>query len=96
MHQSVSDEQKLRDELAEARGRYRAAVKWSRTVLDYKKSFEREEDFGEDELREYIEMLRKDSRDELRTVALDVKRLKGRIKFLQNSLMDLAKKGKRV
>ena len=37
---------------------YRASVRWACNVLDYKRRFEREEDYGEDGLREYINILK--------------------------------------
>jgi hypothetical protein len=82
----------LKEDLKTAQAEYRATVKWACQVLDYKKSFEREEDFGEDELREHILFLRDDSRQELKTAAINVKRLKSRIKILQECLVDLARK----
>jgi hypothetical protein len=95
MHQPVSgDPEQLKKSLAKTRTEYRAAVDWARRVLDYKKAFEREEDFGEDELRQYIELLRADSRDELKTVAINIKQLKGRIKSIQDCLIDASRKKK--
>lgn len=95
MHQPISQSpDELKSKLETVRGEYRSAVKWARYVLDYKKAFEREEDFGEDELREYIELLRADSRDELKNIAINVKRLKSHIKSIQERLIDLSRKKK--
>ena len=97
MHQPISESSDdLKKDLAELRVEYRAAARWARFVIDYKRAYEKEEDFGEDSLRDYIAMIREDSRDELKKVAVDIKRLKARIRLYENCLMDLAKGKKKM
>jgi len=81
--------------LEKATAEYRAAVKWARFVIDYKRAYEGEEDFREDSLKDYLTMIKVDSRDEIKSVAVDIKRLKEKIKSHESRLMDLAKRNKK-
>jgi hypothetical protein len=74
---------------------YRAAVRWACNVLDYKRRFEREEDFGEDGLREYIDILKEDSRRETKSIATDIKILRKQVDNIDKRLMDLSSKEKK-
>ncbi len=92
MHQSVDEPTKSaliaeRDDLIK---RYRNDVVWVCRVLEYKRRFEREEDFGDDGLRHHISILQKDSRRELRDISLSIQWKRGRIDAINNQLMDMA------
>ena len=102
MHQVVDEEEedKVQTEQERLLGRkyqitqnYRGAIKWAGSVLDYKRRFEREEDYGEDDLQEHINFLKKDSRRELKSVAIDIKMMRKKISDIDKRLMDLNKKG---
>jgi len=70
---------------------YRHAVKWACGALEYKRKFEREEDFGNDGLRESLEFLKKDSRREVKAVATSIKVLRDKINGINKKLMDLSR-----
>lgn len=69
---------------------YRAAVKWACYALEYKRRFDREEDFGTDDIQGSINFLRKDSRRELKHVSTHIKVTRKAIKAIDKRLMDLA------
>lgn len=98
MHQEYEREScakpSKKDELLAERNRlhgmYRNAVIWSCKVLNYKRLFEREEDYGEDGLTEHVDFLQDDSRRELREVSLYIKNIRKKIDKINNQLMDIA------
>ena len=96
MHQEV-DEKKLapKDILLGRKNNiiqnYRGAVKWAGSVLDYKRRFEREEDYGDDGLQEHITFLKEDSRRELKHVAIDIKLMRKEIDSINEKLMNIGK-----
>lgn len=69
---------------------YRNAVVWACKALEYKRRFEKEEDFEPDGLQGYIEILKEDSRRELRDVAIKIKQIRGRISSINEELISLA------
>lgn len=93
MHQQV-DKPDEREQLIQQKyklvGEYRNAVRWACTALDYKRRFEREEDFHG--LQDYIDILREDSRQELIRVATNIKVLRKRIVEIEEKLMNLSKR----
>lgn len=99
MHQEVQENENAKptreDSLIYEKNRllgiYRNAVIWSCKVLDYKRRFEREEDFEPDGLDEHVDFLKEDSRRELRDVSLHIKSLRRRISDINDELMDIAK-----
>ena len=74
--------------------RYRGAVKWSFTALEYKRRFEREEDYGVDNMRAHVDFLKTDARRELIDVSMEIKRIRSEIDAINEKLMDLAKEKK--
>ena len=97
MHQVTNEGVKLMDRdlliktKSELISNYRNAVVWVGRVLDYKRKFDREEDFGDDGLQEYINLLKEDSRRELREVAINIKLMRNKIDKIDNELMDGSK-----
>jgi len=74
--------------------KYREAVKWSFTALEYKRRFEREEDYGEDDMRVYVEYLQDDARRELISVSRSIRLIREKINDTDNELMNLSKGSK--
>ena len=70
---------------------YRHATKWACYVMDYKRRFDREEDFGADDIQEHINFLRDDARRELKQVSINIKQMRNAIEAINQRLMDLAK-----
>lgn len=98
MHQQIDEEsreptkkEKLLHEKYKALASYRAAVRWACNALEYKRRFEREEDFGEDELSSHIDLLKNDARRELKSIAMDIKVLRKKIDNIDEKLMNLSK-----
>lgn len=90
MHQEIEckkEEESLKETRLKLIAEYRGAVRWACNALEYKRKFEREEDFSG--LADVIEALREDSRDELKRVAADIKSLRKRIVAIENKLLDL-------
>lgn len=67
---------------------YRGAVVWAMRALEYKRRFDKEEDFGADGLQEYVDILKQDSRRELKEVAVNIKLMRENIDRIDNKLMD--------
>lgn len=70
---------------------YRAAVKWSFTALEYKRRFEREEDYGVDDMKAHVEFLKDDARRELISVSRNIKLIRAKINEIDDGLMNLSK-----
>lgn len=88
----ISERQRLINLKHHAIHRYRSAVRWACVALDYKRRYEREEDFGTDDLSDSIKILKVDSRREIKSIATDIKLLRRKINGFDKRLMDLSKK----
>jgi hypothetical protein len=94
MHQQVEgvelmDKSSLITEKNELTKNYRNMVVWASRVLEYKRRFDREEDFGDDGLQDYIDILKGDSRRELRDIAIKIKLVRQKIDGIDNELMNM-------
>ena len=88
---SLSERDTLIRQKFQALQSYRTAVRWACNALDYKRRFEREEDYGADDLQDNIKELKEDSRLEIKRVAVDIKILRSQIKSIDKRLMDLGR-----
>ena len=87
----LTEQQKLVRKKNGLLNNYRGAVKWACNALEYKRRFEREEDYGDDGLQEHITFLKEDSRREIKRIAMDIRVLRKQIDGVDKSLMDLGK-----
>ncbi len=88
----LSEQQRLLNLKHHTLHAYRSAVRWACAALDYKRRYEREEDFGIDDLRDSVNFLKDDSRREIRSIAMDIKLLRRKIDGIDKELMDLSEK----
>jgi hypothetical protein len=88
----ISERQRLLNRKHQAMGAYRSAVRWACIALDYKRKYEREEDFGTDALADSIKILKEDSRNEVRRISTDIKLIRIKINNIDKRLMDLSEK----
>ena len=97
MHQQMDEGVELMDKTALITEKentiknYRNAVVWAMRALEYKRRFDKEEDFGMDGLQEYIDILKQDSRREVKEVAINIKIMRDKIDKIDNELMDGSK-----
>lgn len=96
MHQEIDQLNKPTEKellLSEKEGlikAYRNNVVWACRALEYKKRFEREEDYGQDDFQDYINILKEDSRREVKDTARRIRYLRERIENINNKLIDLS------
>lgn len=69
---------------------YRQAVVWACRVLEYKRKFDREEDYGDDGLQDFINVLKEDARRELRDTATNIKVMQSKIRKINEELIGRA------
>jgi len=68
---------------------YRGMVVWACRVLEYKRRFDSTEDFGTDGLQDYMNILKDDSRRELKDIAVNVRLVRKQISDINNELMNM-------
>jgi hypothetical protein len=72
---------------------YRNTVMWAVRALEYKRRFEREDDFDSNDLgdiRGSVRFLEQDSRRELKEIAINVKLLRKQIDDINDELMNIS------
>ena len=96
MHPQVNDSDKDIEKSALLQQRdsimqnYRQAVVWACRVLEYKRKFDREEDYGDDGLQDFINALKEDARRELRDTATNIKLRQSKIRKINEELIGRA------
>tara|TARA_Y100001963_G_scaffold154031_1_gene241971 strand:- start:252 stop:551 length:300 start_codon:yes stop_codon:yes gene_type:complete len=96
MHPQVNDSDKDIEKSALLQQRdsimqnYRQAVVWACRVLEYKRKFDREEDYGDDGLQDFINALKEDARRELRDTATNIKVMQSKIRKINEELIGRA------
>lgn len=98
MHESVdeneqplTEKQKLLQIRSNLIGNYRATIQTATRALDYYMRFRKVEDWEEDSVQEYIDILKKDSKRFIKEVALDISRIRKRLDMINNQLMDISR-----
>ena len=93
MHPQINDSDKEAEESALLQRRdaivqnYRQAVVWACRVLEYKRKFDREEDYGDDGLQDFLNVLKEDARRELRDTAVNIKMMQSKIDKINEELI---------